>query len=209
MEGELLKVFDKNRNEIGVAPRSEVHQKGLWHETFHCWLVRKDPSGTEIFFQLRSKNKKDWPNLLDITAAGHLLADETVEDGIREVEEELGIPVHFQDLISLGVIQNQVTIGAFLDHEFCHVFLYEGNFKDEDFNLQEEEVSGMFQASFDEFCELWTGGRETLEVEGFVLDKEGVRLSESRVVSQDDFVSQESTYYPELIEKMTKIMGRQ
>lgn len=135
MESELLKVFDENRKEIGVAPRSEVHRKGLWHETFHFWLVRNDPAGVKIYFQLRSKDKKDWPNLLDITAAGHLLAKETVEDGIREVEEEIGIPVGFESLISLGVIQNQVRVEDFLDHEFCHVFMYEGNFQEGDFKL--------------------------------------------------------------------------
>ena len=36
---ELLKVFDENYKYICDETRENVHKKGLWHETFHCWLV--------------------------------------------------------------------------------------------------------------------------------------------------------------------------
>ena len=68
--------------------REEIHRLGYWHETFHCWFVKKVHNEWMIYFQLRSKEKADYPLLLDITAAGHLLAGETINDGIREIDEE-------------------------------------------------------------------------------------------------------------------------
>ncbi|MEK4700857.1 hypothetical protein MKX47_14755 [Solibacillus sp. FSL R7-0668] len=51
---------------------------------------------------MRSKLKKDYPNQFDITAAGYLLATETVLDGVRELYEELGINIAFEELKALG-----------------------------------------------------------------------------------------------------------
>ena len=90
MDSELLRIFNINMKHIGEATRAEVHAKGLWHETFHCWLVSKIEDQYYLYFQLRSACKKDYASQFDITAAGHLLANERAEDGIRELQEELG-----------------------------------------------------------------------------------------------------------------------
>ena len=68
-----------------------MHRDGDWHETFHCWFVEKDDEDMFLYFQLRSKNKKEAPNIWDITSAGHIMHDEDVQSGgLREIEEELG-----------------------------------------------------------------------------------------------------------------------
>src|ERR671933_433987 len=46
--------------------------------------------------------KDTWPNKLDVTVGGHLGVGESVLDGIREVEEELGLTVVADELVSLG-----------------------------------------------------------------------------------------------------------
>lgn len=91
MENELLKVFDSEGTLKGTASRAEVHKRGLWHETFHCWFLSKEDGRIFIHFQLRGPDKKNFANMLDITAAGHLSSDESVKDGVREIKEELGI----------------------------------------------------------------------------------------------------------------------
>lgn len=116
-EQEKLKIFDDNKNLLGLATRSDVHRIGYWHEAFHCWFISKEQGINYIYLQLRSKNKKDYPNLLDITAAGHLLADETVEDGVREIKEEIGIDVAFKELVKLGVIDYCVVQEGLLQKE--------------------------------------------------------------------------------------------
>ncbi|WP_453989811.1 NUDIX hydrolase [Bacillus nitroreducens] len=123
METEQLRIFDENKNHIGIASREDVHRLGYWHEVFHCWFICEEEGTYKLYLQLRSKNKKDYPNLLDITAAGHLLANERVEDGIREIEEEIGIDLSFQDLIPLGVVDYTVIRENFIDKEIAHVFL--------------------------------------------------------------------------------------
>ncbi|MGB6409093.1 MAG: NUDIX domain-containing protein, partial [Planococcus donghaensis] len=141
METESLRIFDEHRVAQGEASRKTVHEKGYWHETFHCWVVSREDEKDMIYLQLRSEDKKDFPGLFDITAAGHLLADETVKDGVREVREELGLKVSFNELISLGTIKDQLAIGGFLDNEHCHCFLYhKKNNHDKTFELQKEEV---------------------------------------------------------------------
>ena len=124
---ERLKVFDENYRYVCDETREKVHKKGLWHETFHCWLV----DGTNVFIQKRSATKKDFPSLYDITAAGHLMANEEIMDGIREIEEELGIEVDPLKLKRMGVVRDVITLPGFIDKEFANVFLYTSNFSTE------------------------------------------------------------------------------
>ncbi|MDX8343655.1 hypothetical protein [Rossellomorea sp. YZS02] len=60
MESERLAILNENGERLGVARRSEVHKKGYWHETFHCWLAYYDVIKLDsfIYFQLRSREKR-------------------------------------------------------------------------------------------------------------------------------------------------------
>src|SRR4051812_39465808 len=62
--------------------RQETHRTGAWHQTFDCWIVRRDPSGDKIVLQLRSAQKDSYPGTLDISASGHLLEGEQPLDGV-------------------------------------------------------------------------------------------------------------------------------
>ena len=136
---ERLKVFDDSYTYLKDESRTTVHREGLWHETFHCWLVDEQ----FVYIQKRSAAKKDFPSLFDITAAGHILATETVAQGIREVEEELGLAVELSQLSSRGVIRDVIELPGFLDREFANVFLYESSFAPNAFSLQQEEVASI------------------------------------------------------------------
>ncbi|CAM3689079.1 NUDIX hydrolase [Marinicrinis lubricantis] len=203
MENEMLKIFDDQRNPIGTATREEVHRLGYWHEVFHCWFVSREGGKTYIYLQLRSKLKKDYPNLLDITAAGHLLAHETISDGVREIEEELGIDVSIEDLIPLGIIEYCVTRPGFIDKELAHVYLYEGEHFLDDARLQREEVTGLVRTEFDSFCKMWHGEIEEIKAEGFVM-KDDQKVWVERMVGKNHFVPHEIAYYENVIQWMMK-----
>ncbi|TXK67406.1 NUDIX domain-containing protein [Paenibacillus sp. N3.4] len=199
MENEKLKIFDKDRNQVGVATREEVHRIGHWHEAFHCWFVSRENEVDYIYLQLRSDMKKDYPNLLDITAAGHLLAHETVHDGIREIKEEIGIEVSFNKLVSLGIIEYCAIKENFIDNELANVFLYENNNTFDEFTLQKEEVSGIVRVEFDDFYEFWLGKKEEIRVKGFEINKDGKKVLIDKNVGRNEFVPHENSFYASIV----------
>ncbi|MYL33626.1 NUDIX domain-containing protein [Pontibacillus yanchengensis] len=202
MNMETLKVFNEHRQETGVASREEVHQKGLWHETFQCWFVSVEDGKPYVYLQKRSSTKQDFPNLFDITAAGHLLSHETLQDGVREVEEELGLYVSFDELYSGGIKIDPVTLGNFVDREFAHVFIYFCEKDIHDFTLQQEEVSGMIKVELSEFNQLWEEKVDQIRITGFVVDEEGKAEELDESVGRDAFVPHSKEYYQEIVQDM-------
>ena len=61
---ELIDIYDENMNHLGTAPRSQAHHEGLWHMTFHCWIVSRPD---KIWLQRRGEHVETHPNKLDKT----------------------------------------------------------------------------------------------------------------------------------------------
>lgn len=202
MKEELIKTFDQERNQIGVASRDEVHRNGYWHETFQCWFIQTENSIDYIYFQIRSDEKKDYPSLLDITAAGHILADETIEDGVREIEEELGIAVSNEDLQLVGIIEDCIINNHILDREFAHVFVYQMKEEPASFTLQKEEVAGIVRAEFKEFYRFCLGEIEEIKVSGFIIDASEKAATFEKRVTKQNFVPHPETYWTEVAERI-------
>ena len=145
-----------------VAWKSEAHRLGLWHRCFHCWIVSPEtpPGGPYLFVQRRAAEKETWPGRLDVTVGGHIgTGEETLEGGLREIEEELGLPVAAGDLIPLGTRRAELEIPAGLDREFQEVFMLVRSLFREDLRLQEEEVAGVARLRLDD-VEALCGGDE-------------------------------------------------
>lgn len=182
MENELLKVFDSEGTLKGTVSRAEVHKRGLWHETFHCWFLSKEDGRIFIHFQLRSPDKKDFANMLDITAAGHLSSDESVKDGVREIKEELGISLTLNDLIYTGPVQDEIIIDDFIDKELCHVFIYKiPENTTPDYVFIDDEVSDIFKIELPVFEKLWTEEIYSINING-------------KMINRDNFVPHENSY---------------
>jgi isopentenyldiphosphate isomerase len=119
-DDEILDVFDEHGRHRGTKRRGDVHRDGDWHLAFHLWVVA--PSG--VLLQRRARGKSSWPGFLDASAAGHLVAGESVRDGLREAEEELGAAYVFDDLAHLGVhrvadAERSGTVNRELQHVFA------------------------------------------------------------------------------------------
>jgi tetratricopeptide (TPR) repeat protein/isopentenyldiphosphate isomerase len=91
--GELLDVYEPSGALVGAEPSGDVHRQGLWHRAFHCWVTvtGTNPDEPLVLFQRRGAYKRDFPNCLDISAAGHYRAGEGIAGGLREAREEIGL----------------------------------------------------------------------------------------------------------------------
>lgn len=154
-DDELLDVFNERGWHTGVKRRGDVHRDGDWHLAFHLWVVRADG----VLLQRRAATKSSWPSFLDATAAGHLLAGEAVQDGLREAEEELGTVYVFDDLESLGVhrVVDPERSGI-VNRELQHVFAVRDERPLEEWTAFDRvEVDGLVLLGHDAFTALAAG----------------------------------------------------
>lgn len=191
---ELLDIFDSNMNWIGTADRDEVHKVGYWHKTFQGWIVRKRNGKAYVVVQKRDKHKKTAPDMLDITAAGHLLAGETPLDGVRELEEELGISIQPESLINLGIRISATDNAKKINKEFCHVYLLEHDLPLDQYVLQEDEVSGLVEIEVQDGLKLFTGAVKSIRCDSVFIE-EGFKVSREIDVEVKDFIPRIDPYY--------------
>ncbi|MBP1990600.1 GrpB family protein [Paenibacillus eucommiae] len=207
---EIFDIFNTNMQKIGTASRQEAHAQGLWHQTFHCWIIHTSSTGDlSLLFQLRQKDKDTFPNLLDISCAGHLSTNENAEDGIRELQEELGIDVAYNELFSCGVVAEENIISQELvDREFCHVFLYECNQPLHAYKFQLSEISGLFLIDLNDFKQLISGGRDSVLAKGVVMDELQEKIHEdTREVVLTDIVPHDPKYYDLIFQQIHSLIN--
>ncbi len=185
---EKIDIFDEMFNPIEpfVATIDAVHQKGLWHQTFACWLV--NPKENKIFLQLRGIQNRIGPNTFDASASGHLASGEAPIDGFRELEEELGKYINLWDKTFLGINRNVIVQGSYINREFCHVYIAKTENNLSDFDLQKGEVAGIFVMDIDEAINLFSDGIINTEIVGKVWDGKGYKAT-SRIITKKDFCS--------------------
>lgn len=179
---EKIDVLDGRGEKTGrIVWKSEAHRVGLWHRCFHCWILSPETEsvGPYLFVQRRAPGKETWPDRLDVTVGGHLGAGEEPLDGLREVEEELGLKVMSDELILLGTRRAELQIPAGTDREFQDVFLLVRPLTPGDLRLQEEEVAAVVRlrlSDVEALCEgaevraeEWAGG-ETRSIQVSLAD---------------------------------------
>ncbi|WP_299222859.1 NUDIX domain-containing protein [uncultured Aquimarina sp.] len=141
MADELIDILNKDGKLTGeVRLKSEAHQLGLYHASVHIWFYTLNG---KILLQKRAKDKDTFPNLWDISVAGHIGAGETSENSaLREIEEEIGLSIGEKDLDFIGMYlaEKQPSPDIF-DNEFHYIFLSELEVSIEELTLQKEEVS--------------------------------------------------------------------
>ena len=139
---EYVDVLDSSGRRVGRRkPRSEVHRDGDWHGATHVWILN---TKGQILIQRRSPTKENWPNLWDVSVAGHISAgEEPVEAALREAQEELGVMLLPRECRYLFTVAEQVSLnnGSYVDNEYHHVFLVEKDLDVGDLKFSDGEVA--------------------------------------------------------------------
>lgn len=165
---EMVDVYDENGELLGQATSRLAHSAGLWHRSFHCWIVspRPDGSGWSIVLQQRGP-WSTYANYLDMSVAGHYQAGEGVEGGIRECKEELGIDVHPDQLrlIARRTINERVENGS-LNREFQDIYLMQAQPGLAPYQLGYPEVAAVYECDLADLCDLVSGHVPRLRAKG-------------------------------------------
>lgn len=150
---EYLDILTKDRKPIGKkALKSEVHQKGYYHNTAHIWFYT---DGGEILLQQRAATKVICPLLWDVSVAGHVDAGETIiQAAVRETKEEIGLTIFENDLYKIDVFECfQNYANKIIDNEFHHTFISKFNGVISDLVLQVNEVEALKLIKINDFFE--------------------------------------------------------
>ncbi|SFF23530.1 NUDIX hydrolase [Spirosoma endophyticum] len=180
-----------------IKPKSEVHKNGYWHKSFHCWIIYTDSKGEDyILLQQRDPFVKSWPGKFDTSAAGHYMAGEGIEGGLRELKEELGIMVTEADLIPLGL---RVCVNEFdpasLNYEFQDVYFLVDRRSLLDYSMALGEVAGLVAVPVQEGIALFTDELEKISAPGLRLNPNGAVEPTIFDIIKTDFVPSLDNFY--------------
>lgn len=177
---ELLDYYTEEGEFLGTASYDEVHEKGYWHNTVHCWLYTEDG---KIMFQIRANRGTFYT-----TASGHVSAGETIPEAFhREIKEEIGLELDTTNATFVDIVpwkMDKEKNGKLTkDRAKANVYinLYEGDFKD--FKFDPEEVSGIGVVSAKETLYLFNDKVESIEATIIENDK-----TYTKQVNKDDFL---------------------
>ncbi len=147
---ELIDIFDENQNFLRSEMKGVAHKYGHWHKSVHAYLVNDKK---EIIIQKRSADKNLYPNIWDVSFAGHIDAGESTKAGaIRECREELGIELADGEIEYLFTNPEKLTWGEVVSNEFVDVYLCRKNFGK--IVKQDEEVAAVKVIPVKEFIKM-------------------------------------------------------
>lgn len=140
---EVLDVLNPLGYPTGQAkPRADVHRDGDLHRTFHLWLVRE---GRYVLLQRRAAGKDLEAGKLDVAVGGHFGAGETLNDVLRETEEELGFTVRAGELEYLGTTHALREYPDVRDNELQEAYLLRRDDPLESYSLNPDEVEVLYE----------------------------------------------------------------
>lgn len=191
--GEMLDIYDDSLRPLGVRERGLVHLEGDWHRSFHCWLV--SPARRTLVVQRRAASKATYPGALDTSVAGHYRAGEGVAEGCREVEEELGLRVRAEGLVSLGRAVDAARHGFLIDREVADVFVHATDVPLAELRPDPAEVAEVLEAPLQGLLALFRG--EVADAPASALAP-GHALRSVRIRAEE-FTVHLDRYYPRLV----------
>lgn len=153
---EYIDIYDKDENLLGYCEKDKAHKLGYWHKVFGCLIYNS--KSHKVFMQLKNPNhnKINKKPLLEITAGGHLISGETLQNGIREIKEETGFSVDYEDLIFLEKRKcDKIVSKDYKIKEFQYYYSLDLNIQVNDFtNFDTSEVISFVELDISDLIKL-------------------------------------------------------
>lgn len=142
MTDELIDIYDKNNKPLGTKKSiAEIHKDGSWHRSAHVWIYNHQG---QVLLQLRAKNKRLFPFMWDISAAGHTdSGEDPLSTALRETKEEIGLTVLADDLDFFKIKKYQIVYKKIKNNEFCYIYFLRFDGKADNLKLQKEELESV------------------------------------------------------------------
>ena len=120
------------------------------HASVHVWFYTDTG---KILLQKRSPNKIAFPNLWDVSVAGHISAGEdTITSALREIEEEIGLSISKDELQEIGSYHEKHQHAPdFIENEIHHIYIGRIFASINELKIQEEELSAIKLIPIDTF----------------------------------------------------------
>lgn len=205
MADELIDIYDCDMNQLGTAMKSQAHNEGLWHKSFHCWIVKPSNDGKhKVWLQLRGKDKAFFPNVLDISAAGHLAAGEEAKDGVREIEEEIGLKAEKDQLVKMFTHTQTIDSNSIMEREFNPTYVMATDFAIENLKMQPEEVDGVYEALIDDLIELTNGEKKQINLFGIRRNADNSQTKENIVADYQKLAPRGENFYNKTLDALKR-----
>lgn len=127
---EYLDLYDENAKKTGkVIVRGTPIRQGEYSMSVHLYIYN---SNGDFLLQKRSKSKKSLPGIWSVTCGAVSSGENSVQAGIRETKEEVGIELTEEMLQFVARIKRR--------RSFIDIYFVKVDFLPEDCVLQKEEV---------------------------------------------------------------------
>lgn len=181
-----IDIFNDRYEFLGTEDKKTAHTKGLWHRTFSALAI--NPATRRAILQKKAPGRYsfDRPDYADFTVGGHYEAGEDIPDGVREVHEELGLPVAYSDLHPIGLRQTAVTLAPdYIEREWQHWHLLPLDVPLEEIPLADAEVSGLVDVALDDAIALAEGSTDAAAARYATRTDSGFVYSEAHLTAAD------------------------
>lgn len=150
MADELIDILNDDLTVSKTCLKSDAHKHGYLHASIHVWFYTD--SG-EILIQKRSSTKIAFPNLWDVSVAGHISTGENeITAALREVEEEIGLVISKDAILKIGSYhETHQHRPDFIDNEIHLIYISKLYTPINELKIQKEELSAIKLISIDIF----------------------------------------------------------
>ncbi|WP_433225332.1 NUDIX hydrolase [Microtetraspora malaysiensis] len=184
----LIDIYDDRNKHLSVEDKKVAHERGLWHRTFLCLAL--NPRTRTVLLQKKAPGRVHFarPDYADFTVGGHYETGERIEDGVREIAEELGLNISYTELQPLGIRQTVVSLApGWIEREFQYWHLLPLDASLEEVPLDGAEVSGLVQVDLQDAITLAAGDRDVVPARYMVRSGDGREFLDGEL-GRDDLI---------------------